>query len=133
MKKIPFLFNALFCLTAVGTSFAPGATLSLVVDPSSFTTAAVATAATPIPDGFAGDSFYDTTLAAADSLPASGAFPTLTKTGVSGNVYGFAPNSGDDSIEGSGTLTLATPTAGLSTLYILGTGIQWRGQTVMSP
>ena len=121
MKKITSLLGALNCLVVLGTCVARGDAAPLAITPGSFNATAVASAANPIPDGFAGDSFYDATLAAAASLPASGEFPTLTDTGVSGNVYDFAPATGNDSLEGNGTLTFATPVSGLSTLYILGT------------
>jgi hypothetical protein len=81
-----------------------------------------------------GNGFYDAAFIAYSTLlppagqggppsatQAMGVFPTLTATGKSGNVYDFAPSSGNDALQGAGTLTFNAAATGLSAIDLLGT------------
>ena len=52
---------------------------------------------------------------------ALGVFPTGTDIGKSGNVYDFAPSTGNDALQGAGTLTFSAAATDLSAIDVLGT------------
>ena len=124
MKSLKTTLGLAILPVLLATGIAHSQTIPLAIDPTSLQYGLVTTAALPATGNLGGGfSFYDATYAAANPtlVAAAGAFPNLTATGVSGNVYDFAANGTNDSIIGGGTLTLATPTAGLSSVIILGT------------